>query len=279
MQSFGRREGQLKDTYVRLDLSGALGFVLPFGRRELFRRSLASEYLKTPILLSGAIGVYVVGEAIQPETGLVGATPFGVVLAEIEVTSLQELRRFEEALTVFLVSGLFILLTSDIDPKVLRSLDWPIATTALFMVFVARPLAIRLATLGTRMSWKERLLIGWIGPRGVVAAAVAGVAADKLVRLGYPGAANLLPHGVRTYCAHRRAARAEPCTLGVAARPGLGGAAGLSHRGRVAQDGRAGEGRPGAGQSCGDRRQEVRRPGGGPPCGNAYAGGGDLFRL
>ncbi|MBE7220308.1 MAG: sodium:proton antiporter, partial [Caulobacteraceae bacterium] len=174
-------------------LAAALGLALPFAIRWLFRRDLAPEYLKTPILLSGALGVYVAGEMVQPETGLVGATLFGVVLANIEVTGLQELRRFKESLTVFLVSGLFILLTADIDPKVLRSLNWPIVLTALFMVFVARPLAIFVATLGARMTWRERLLVGWIGPRGVVAAAVAGVAAEKLVRLGYPGAVNLLP--------------------------------------------------------------------------------------
>jgi NhaP-type Na+/H+ or K+/H+ antiporter len=174
-------------------LAATLGLLLPFGIRALFRHSLAPEYLKTPILLSGAIGVYIAGEAVQPETGLVGATLFGVVLANIEVTGLQELRRFKEALTVFLVSGLFILLTADIDPKVLRSISWPIVSTALFMVFVARPAAIWIATLGARMTWRERILVGWIGPRGVVAAAVAGVAADKLVHLGYPGAVNLLP--------------------------------------------------------------------------------------
>ena len=174
-------------------MAAALGLLLPFGIRALFRRDLAPEYLKTPILLSGALGVYVAGEAIQPETGLVGATLFGVVLANIDVTGLQELRRFKESLTVFLVSGLFILLTADIDPKVLRSLSWPIALTSLFMLFVARPLAIGVATIGARMTWRERLLVGWIGPRGVVAAAVAGVAADKLMKLGYPGAVNLLP--------------------------------------------------------------------------------------
>ncbi|WP_267387080.1 sodium:proton antiporter [Sphingomonas sp. GC_Shp_3] len=174
-------------------IAAALGLAVPFGIRTLFRRDLAPEYLKTPILLAGALGVYAAGEAIQPETGLVGATLFGVVLANIDVTGLQELRRFKESLTVFLVSGLFILLTANIDRQTVMMLSWPIAATTLAILFVARPLAIGLATLGAKVSWSERLLVGWIGPRGVVAAAIAGVAGERLAKAGYPDANLVLP--------------------------------------------------------------------------------------
>jgi NhaP-type Na+/H+ or K+/H+ antiporter len=174
-------------------IAAALGLALPYGIRTLFRRDLAPEYLKTPILLGGALAVYAAGEAVQPETGLVGATLFGVVLANIDVTGLQELKRFKESLTIFLVSGLFILLTANIDRETVAMLSWPIAVTTLAILFVARPLAIGLATLGAKVSWKERLLVGWIGPRGVVAAAIAGVAGERLSAAGYSDAKLVLP--------------------------------------------------------------------------------------
>lgn len=180
-------------TLLGAGLAAALGLVVPFGIRTLFKRDLAPEYLKTPILLAGALGVYAAGEAIQPETGLVGATLFGVVLANIDVTGLQELRRFKESLTVFLVSGLFILLTANIDRSTVQMLSWPIMMTTLAIVFVVRPLAIWLATIGAKASWRERLLVGWIGPRGVVAAAIAGVAGERLAQAGYPDARLVLP--------------------------------------------------------------------------------------
>jgi NhaP-type Na+/H+ or K+/H+ antiporter len=178
---------------VGASLAGALGAALPFGLRWVFHRDLAPEYLKTPILLAGALAVYGAGESVQPETGLVGATVFGVVLANIDITGLQELRRFKESLTVFLVSGLFILLTADIDPSVLGRLSWPIMLTTAAMLVVVRPAAIGLATIGARMTWRERLLVGWIGPRGVVAAAVAGLAAEQLATAGYRDASLILP--------------------------------------------------------------------------------------
>jgi len=180
-------------TLVGSGIAAVLGIVVPFGIRTLFRRDLAPEYLKTPILLAGALGVYAAGEAVQPETGLVGATLCGVVLANIDVTGLQELRRFKEALTVFLVSGLFILLTANIDRHTVTMLSWPIALTTLAILFVARPLAIGLATIGAKVSWSERLLVGWIGPRGVVAAAIAGVAGERLANAGYSDARLVLP--------------------------------------------------------------------------------------
>jgi len=174
-------------------VAGALGFAAPFALKRLFHGDLTPEYLKTPIILALALGIYAAGEAIQSETGLIGATLFGVVLGNIDITGLQELRRFKESLTVFLVSGLFILLAANIDPAVLRHISWPIVFTTLAILFVARPVAIGLATIGARMTWKERLLVGWIGPRGVVAAAVAGLAADQLGAAGYVGARLVLP--------------------------------------------------------------------------------------
>jgi NhaP-type Na+/H+ or K+/H+ antiporter len=137
-------------------IAAALGVLLPYGIRTLFRRDLAPEYLKTPILLGGALAVYAAGEAIQPETGLVGATLFGVVLANIDVTGLQELKRFKESLTVFLVSGLFILLTANIDRQTVAMLSWPIVLTTLAILFIARPFAIGLATMGVRSAGSGR---------------------------------------------------------------------------------------------------------------------------
>ncbi|WP_446690981.1 cation:proton antiporter [Sphingomonas sp. XXL09] len=180
-------------TVLGAGVAAALGLAVPFGIRTLFARDLAPEYLKTPILLAGALGIYAAGEAIQPETGLVGATLFGVVLANIDVTGLQELRRFKEALTVFLVSGLFILLTANIDRGTVQMLSWPIALTTLVILFIVRPSAIWLATIGANASWRERLLVGWIGPRGVVAAAIAGVAGERLTQAGYADARLVLP--------------------------------------------------------------------------------------
>jgi hypothetical protein len=61
------------------------------------------------------------------------------------------------------------------------------------MVFVIRPLCIGLATIGSDLTWQERTLASWIAPRGIVAAAIAGVAGAQLDGTGYPGGDQVLP--------------------------------------------------------------------------------------
>lgn len=171
----------------------ALGIGWPFVVRWLFRQDLAPEYLKTPILLASVLAIYAAPNAIQEEAGLIGATLFGLTLANIGIAGIGELKRFKGALTVLLVSALFILLTADLHPEAFARLSWPIASLTLVMLFVARPAAILLATIRSGMSWGERALVAWIAPRGIVAAAVAGIAGDRLTEAGYADAELIVP--------------------------------------------------------------------------------------
>lgn len=152
-----------------------------------FRRDLVSETLKTPVLLALALVAYVVPNLFMHEAGLIGATVFGIALANRHLPGIAELRRFKEALVVLLVSCLFVVLTADLDLGVLGKLSLPIIGLTAAIVFLVRPVATWLATLNSDLSWRERVFVGWIGPRGIVAAAVAGVAGPRLTEAGYPG--------------------------------------------------------------------------------------------
>ncbi|WP_342111373.1 cation:proton antiporter [Methylobacterium sp. SI9] len=152
-----------------------------------FRRDLVPETLKTPVLLALALVAYVVPNLLMHEAGLIGATVFGIALANRHVPGLAELRRFKEALVVLLVSCLFVVLTADLDLGVLGKLSLPILGLTAAILFAVRPAAIWLATLGSDLTRGERLFVGWIGPRGIVAAAVAGLAGPRLTEAGYTG--------------------------------------------------------------------------------------------
>ncbi|MBE7203485.1 MAG: sodium:proton antiporter, partial [Parafilimonas terrae] len=165
----------------------ALGVGAAFLVAYAFRRDLVPETLKTPILIALALTAYAVPNLFMHEAGLIGATVFGIALANRHLPGLGELRRHKEALVVLLVSCLFVVLTADLDLAVLGRLSLPILLLAAAVVFAVRPAAIWLATLGGDMDARERLFVGWIGPRGIVAAAVAGVAGPRLSEAGYPG--------------------------------------------------------------------------------------------
>jgi hypothetical protein len=60
-------------------------------------------------------------------------------------------------------------------------------------VFLARPLTVLISLIGTGLSWQEKAIIAWIGPRGVVAVAVSGLFGARLVDLGIEDGAMLAP--------------------------------------------------------------------------------------
>jgi hypothetical protein len=92
-----------------------------------------------------------------------------------------------------LVSVVFVLLTATMDPDVVRAVNVPNLILVAAILFLVRPAAVMLATIGAGMSLEERLLLAWIAPRGIVAAATAGVMAPALAQHDFEGAELLLP--------------------------------------------------------------------------------------
>ncbi|HEC13637.1 MAG TPA: sodium:proton antiporter [Acidiferrobacteraceae bacterium] len=184
---------QLSELGLALVAATALGAGASFLLAHLFRQGHVPEFLKPPLILSTVIIVYVIANLFQDEAGLLATTVMGVVLGNSKLPSIDELRRFKESITILLVSGVFILLTADMDVTTIQQLDWHNGLLIAGIIFAARPITVFVSTLGTDMSWQERSLVAWIAPRGIVAAAVAGVFAPALVGLGYTDAQLLLP--------------------------------------------------------------------------------------
>ncbi|WP_114390847.1 cation:proton antiporter [Notoacmeibacter marinus] len=149
-----------------------------------FTRGHVPEYLKVPVLFAVVISGFALTNVILEEAGLLTVTVMGITLANSRMASLGDLRRFKEAMTVLLVSSLFILLTAALDMDVIRQLGWQAFAFVVMVMFVIRPVIIGLVTIGAGLSWKERLLVGWIAPRGIVAVAVSGLFGAALTANG-----------------------------------------------------------------------------------------------
>ena len=170
-----------------LAVAGALGGIGGWLLGRSYLAGLVPEYLKGPMALAAALGIYALSNLVLEEAGLVAATVMGLVLGNMGLPSINEIRRFKEYTAVLLVSGIFLLLTADLDPEIMLRLDWRSVALLGAILFLVRPLAVGLSTIGAQMSWQERVLVGWIAPRGVVAAAVAGVFGPALAARGYAG--------------------------------------------------------------------------------------------
>ena len=61
----------------------------------------------------------------------------------------------------------------------------------LVLMVVVRPLAISVASTGLPLQWKQKLMLSWMAPRGIVTAAVASLFAIRLEAAGFSGAGRL----------------------------------------------------------------------------------------
>lgn len=174
-------------------LAIAVGYIVGVGLVRSFRRGWVPEYMKVPVLLALVLVVYATTDHVLHESGLLAVTVMGFVIGNARLPSLGEVKRFKEHITVILVSGVFIMLAASMNWEMLARLDWRAGAFVLLIMFIARPLAVLLSLAGTEVPFKEKILVAWIGPRGVVAVAVSGLFGARLSELGISDGELLAP--------------------------------------------------------------------------------------
>lgn len=206
-----------------LVLGGAGGWLV--GR--LYQRGGVPEHLKPPLLMVIVLLVYQASNQFQHEAGLLSVTLMGTVLGNTKLAGRDDLQRFKENLTVVLVAVLFIVITARLEFSQLELLDWRALALVALVMFVIRPAAVLLATIGAKMRQADRWLVAWIAPRGIVAAATAGLFGPAMREAGYADAGVLLPlvfaviiatvlaHGLTLGAVGRRLGLAAPDDNGV----------------------------------------------------------------
>jgi NhaP-type Na+/H+ or K+/H+ antiporter len=157
----------------------------------LLRRHWIPDYLHNPVALMLAVVSFVTANHLAHEGGLVATTIMGMALANQHVVSVKHIIEFKENIRVLLISTLFILLSARVEMDALRDEGIRSLFFLAALIVVVRPLSIFFSTLGTSLNWRERVFLGWMAPRGVVAAAVASFFALNLSEI--PEAARLVP--------------------------------------------------------------------------------------
>lgn len=175
-------------------LTGSVaGIVAGFVLGRLLSKNLLPEYLQNLATLSLVLITFTGSNAIHHESGLIAVTVMGMWLANQTDVDIHPILNFKEHLSLLLISMLFIILAARIDLQQLAAFFGPALLLLLVLQFVARPAKVLVSTLGLDISWPERGLLAWIAPRGIVAAAISAIFADKLVAIGYAEAALLVP--------------------------------------------------------------------------------------
>ncbi|APZ44452.1 sodium:proton antiporter [Acidihalobacter ferrooxydans] len=159
----------------------------------LLRNYLIPEYLHNVVTLGLVFAVFAGANAVASESGLLAVTVMGMWLTNMKRVPVEAILDFKESLSMFFISGLFIILAARLHPGEMALMGWGALGVLAVMQLIARPLKVALATVGSTLSWRERVLLGWIGPRGIIAAAISALFALRLQEHGYAEAKLLVP--------------------------------------------------------------------------------------
>jgi NhaP-type Na+/H+ or K+/H+ antiporter len=160
--------------------------------REVSGKTILFFFLKSPVVFIVVIACFTIADEIKHETGLLAVTAMGITLANMHISSISDMRHFKENISVLLTSTIFIMLTAGLTMKTITEIfHWNIILFVLLMLFIVRPVSIFLSTVGTDLSIKEKILIGWIAPRGIVALTVSSYFAKVLIDEGFKDASIL----------------------------------------------------------------------------------------
>jgi NhaP-type Na+/H+ or K+/H+ antiporter len=192
----GKRAGDAEHWLV-FGETVAVGAACGFGAARLLgyalRRHLVPEYLQNLGALTLVLASFALANAIRDESGLLAVTVMGIVLANTKGLQMDDILDFKEHLSTLLITLLFIILAARLEGPI------PLITVAggigvlLVAQVVARPAAVLASTLFSSLVWRERALLAWIAPRGIVAAAVSALFALRLQQLEVADADKLVP--------------------------------------------------------------------------------------
>ncbi|HKS47827.1 MAG TPA: cation:proton antiporter [Amycolatopsis sp.] len=151
------------------------------------------EVLGTTVQLAAVVGVAAACDVARDDTGLIAAVLMGLAVANLRGADVPARRPFFETLVNLVIGLLFISVSATVSPGSLRHVVLPTLGLVAVLVLVTRPLVAATASLRTDLTFGERGFLGWMAPRGIVAAATASTFSATLVEKGIGGASTILP--------------------------------------------------------------------------------------
>lgn len=160
----------------------------------ILKKHMLPDFLQNPVSLMIVVLIFTVSNTFQHESGLWATTLMGIVLANQKAAYIHHIIEFKENLRVLLLSALFILLAARVElSELMANLNWSILMFLGIIILIARPLSVLASTLFSNISWKERIFLSSMAPRGVVAASISSIFAISLTQNGFAEASQLVP--------------------------------------------------------------------------------------
>ncbi len=185
----------LKSFFQVILIGFALGLIAAHAMYQIIKNELIPHYLLNVFTLAFVLGVFVFSDILAHESGLLSVVVMGLILGNMDVPKLEEILSFKEALSILLISILFILLAANINMEELYLVinDWRSFALLAVVILVVRPLGVFISTRGSDFKLNEKIFVSWIGPRGIVAAGIASLFGLTLKEQGVAQAEYITP--------------------------------------------------------------------------------------
>ena len=155
-----------------------------------------NHLLGTQVLIGAVIVAAGFSNFLVQDSGLLTALLMGVTtprLAKRLNTSIDPVKPFFNTIASIGIGVLFISIAAIVPSPIVGEIALPAIGVALILILVVRPVIALVCTRKAGLSKQERTFIGWMDPRGIVAAATASSVGSALVATKVPGAEKLLP--------------------------------------------------------------------------------------
>ncbi|WP_297453892.1 sodium:proton antiporter [Ferrovum sp.] len=186
--------GEASLNFLRIVAVGVtLGVTGGFTLGWILRRRVVPDYLHPFLVLASVLMIFALSDVLVKDSGLLAVTLIGMVLSNMRDVPLDNILDFKESLSILLISLLFIILAARLNLTEIRAVLGPGLGLLVVIQVVAQPIKVALASWGSELHWREQVLVAWIAPRGIVAAATAAVLGQTLQAIHYPHASLFVP--------------------------------------------------------------------------------------
>lgn len=141
------------------------------------------------IVLGSALVSYGLAELVITEAGIAAVATAGIILGNLDIPHKKEVKEFEDAISVLILSFVFITLAALLSFSDLLALGIGGIAFVLAITLLVRPISVLASVHGGSFSTREKAYISLVGPRGIIPASVATLFALELQNAGRPDAA------------------------------------------------------------------------------------------
>lgn len=148
-------------------IGALIGIGCGFGLSALYKRVQVGDGLQALLLCSSGVTVFAAANIVGG-SGFLAVYLVGLVVGNYRRRVSENVLRAMDGFAWLGQSSMFLLLGLLVTPHEMKELVLPALAIALFLMFVARPLAVVLCLLPFRFRKRELAFISWVGLRGAV---------------------------------------------------------------------------------------------------------------